>query len=85
MDIYNNAEDKMTVYLETNALRKLTDYTYAETVYTFIFSVFELLSGISEKDFNIRKACLERIDKQQVEIRGSMIEKESRSIAPFSE
>lgn len=65
----------MAIYLETNALRKLTDYKCEETVYTSIFSIFELLSGMSEKDFNIRKACLERIDKQQVEIREPMIDK----------
>lgn len=75
MDIYNNEEEMMAVYLETNALRKLTDYSCEEAVYTSIFSIFELLSGMSEKDFAIRKACLERIDKQQVEIRDPMIDK----------
>lgn len=64
----------MAVYLETNALRKLTNYELEESVYTSIFSVFELLSGITEKDFEIRKACLERIDKQKIEIRGPMID-----------
>lgn len=65
----------MSVYLETNALRKLTNYTCKESVYTSIFSVFELLSGITEKDFEIRKACLKRIEEQKIEIRGPMIDK----------
>lgn len=65
----------MSVYLETNALRKLTNYTCKEPVYTSIFSIFELLSGITEKDFAIRKACLRRIEEQKIEIRGPMIDK----------
>lgn len=65
----------MSIYLETNALRKLTNYTCEESVYTSIFSIFELLSGITEEDFKIRKACLERINKQKIEIRGPMIDK----------
>lgn len=65
----------MSVYLETNALRKLTNYTCKESVYTSIFSVFELLSGITEKDFEIRKACLKRIEEQKIEIQGPMIDK----------
>ncbi len=62
----------MSVYLKTNALRKLTNYTCGESVYT---SIFELLSGITEKDFNIRNACLKCINKQKIEIRGYMIDK----------
>ena len=65
----------MSIYLETNALRKLTNYTCEESVYTSIFSIFELLSGITEEDFKIRKDCLERINKQKIEIRGPMIDK----------
>ena len=65
----------MSVYLETNALRKITNYICEESVYTSIFSIFELLSGITEKDFNIRKACLKRINEQKIEIRGPMIDK----------
>lgn len=65
----------MSVYLETNALRKLTNYTCKESVYTSIFSIFELLSGITEKDFEIRRACLKRIEEQKIEIRGPMIDK----------
>lgn len=65
----------MSVYLETNALRKLTNYTCKESVYTSIFSIFELLSGITEKDFEIRKACLKRIEEQKIEIHGPMIDK----------
>lgn len=69
-------EKPMAVYLETNALRKLTDYTCEqEHVYTSVFSVFELLSGATEKDFKVRKACLERIKKHKLEIRGPMIDK----------
>lgn len=65
----------MSVYLETNALRKLTNYMCEEPVYTSVFSIFELLSGITEKEFKVRKACLERIAKQKIEIRGPMIDK----------
>lgn len=65
----------MPVYLETNALRKLTSYKCKERTYTSIFSIFELLSGITEKDFEIRRACLKRIRAQKIEIRGPMIDK----------
>ena len=65
----------MAIYLETNALRKLTDYKCKEPVYTTIFSIFELLSGMSEKEFIVRKTCLEKIKKQKIEIRGPMIDK----------
>lgn len=65
----------MAIYLETNALRKLTDYSCKEPVYTSIFSVFEILSGITETDFYIRKACLERINEQKLEIKGPMVDK----------
>ena len=65
----------MSIYLETNALRKLTNYTCKEPVYTSIFSIFELLSGITEEDFKIRKACLKRIKEQKIEIRSPMIDK----------
>lgn len=65
----------MAIYLETNALRKLTDYSCKEPAYTSIFSVFEILSGITEKDFYIRKACLERINEQKLEIKEPMIDK----------
>ena len=64
----------MAVYLETNALRKLTNYDCDEPVYTSIFSIFELLSGMSEKDFQIRKACLERISNGNIKIQGPMID-----------
>lgn len=73
--IIHNKEEKMSVYLETNALRKLTSYKCKESVYTSIFSIFELLSGITEKDFEIRKACLKRIKEQKIEIQGPMIDK----------
>lgn len=65
----------MPVYLETNALRKLTSYKCEEHTYTSIFSIFELLSGITEKDFEIRKACLKRIREQKIEIKGPMVDK----------
>lgn len=65
----------MAIYLETNALRKLTSYSCEEYAYTSIFSIFELLSGITEENFEIRKACLLRIKKQKLEIRGPMIDK----------
>lgn len=65
----------LAIYLETNALRKLTDYKYDGTEYTSIFSVFELLSGVKKNDFYKRKACIERIEKQKLIIRGPMIDK----------
>lgn len=65
----------LAIYLETNALRKLTDYKYDGTEYTSIFSIFELLSGVKENDFYKRKACIERIEKQKLTIRGPMIDK----------
>lgn len=65
----------MPVYLETNALRKLTSYECKEHTYTSIFSIFELLSGITEKEFEVRRACLKRIRKQKIEIKGPMIDK----------
>lgn len=65
----------MPVYLETNALRKLTRYECKERTYTSIFSIFELLSGITEKDFEVRRACLKRISEQKIEIKGPMIDK----------
>lgn len=65
----------MAIYLETNALRKLTNYSCSEDVYTSVFSIFELLSGISEEDFEIRKACLKRVFDQGIEVRGPMVDK----------
>lgn len=64
----------MSIYLETNALRKLIDYTCDEQVYTSIFSIFELLSGITPKEFNVRKACLRRISEQEIEVCGPMVD-----------
>ncbi len=65
----------MSVYLETNALRKLVDYSCDEPVCTSIFSIFELLSGITKEDFEIRKACLKRISETRIKVRGPMIDK----------
>lgn len=65
----------MSVYLETNALRKLVDYSCDEPVCTSIFAIFELLSGITKEDFEIRKACLKRISETRIEVRGPMIDK----------
>ena len=65
----------MAIYLETNALRKLTNYRCEETAYTSIFSIFELLSGITKENFEVRKACLRRVKEQKIEIRGPMIDK----------
>ena len=42
---------------------------------TSIFLAFEILSGITETDFYIRKACLERINEQKLEIKGPMVDK----------
>lgn len=65
----------MAVYLETNALRKLLNYECEEKVFTSIFSIFELLSGMDEVEFPIRKTCLQRINEQKIEIRGPMIDR----------
>lgn len=65
----------MSVYLETNALRKLVDYSCDEPVCTSIFAIFELISGISKEDFNIRKACLKRIKESKIEVRIPMVDR----------
>lgn len=57
----------MAVYLETNALRKLTDYKCQEPVYITIFSIFELLSGMSKDEFIKRQSCLKRIRDQKID------------------
>lgn len=62
----------MSVYLETNALRKLTSYKCKEPVWTSIFSIFEFLSGITEEEYDVRKACLRRIKEEKIEIKGPM-------------
>lgn len=65
----------MAIYLETNALRKLTDYSCNQSVVTSIFSIFELLSGVKDQnDYHIRRQCLQRIKKQNVIIRFPMID-----------
>lgn len=65
----------MAIYLETNALRKLTDYSCDQPVATSIFSIFELLSGVKDKnDYHIRRQCLQRVKKQNVIIRFPMID-----------
>lgn len=56
----------MSIYLETNALRKLTDYSCSEYVYTSIFAIFELLSDMTENDFKVRQACLKRVAKAKI-------------------
>ena len=66
----------MAIYLETNALRKLTDYNCNQPVVTSIFSIFELLSGVKDQnDYHIRRQCLQRVNKQNMEIRIPMIDK----------
>lgn len=64
----------MSVYLETNALRKLTSYKCEKPAYTSVFSIFELGSGITEKDYEIRKACLRWIKEQRIEIKGPIVD-----------
>lgn len=65
----------MAIYLETNALRNLTNYDCDQHVYTSIFSIFELLSGINEEEFVVRQSCAKRIKKQKLTIKGPMIDK----------
>lgn len=65
----------MKLYLETNSLRKLTDYSFDKCeVVTSIFSIFELLAGITEKDYHIRRSCLIRIKEQGVKIKIPMVD-----------
>lgn len=65
----------MALYLETNSLRKLTDYSFDKCeVVTSIFSIFELLAGITEKDYHIRRSCLIRIKEQGVKIKIPMVD-----------
>lgn len=56
-------------------MRKLVDYSCGEPVCTSIFSIFELLSGITKEDFEIRQACLKRINESGIEVREPMIDK----------
>lgn len=63
------------IYIETGALRKLLDYNHESNVYTSIFVLFELISGISNNDeFVYRKACIKRIFEQQLIIKPKMVD-----------
>lgn len=64
----------VAIYLETSALRKITDYKCEQDVFTSIFSVFELLAGINEKEYNVRKACITRICEQKIKIKTPMVD-----------
>lgn len=65
----------LAIYLETNALIKLTDYNCKEHTFTSIFSIFELLSGLTEKDFKVRRSCIRRVFKHKLTIKGPMVDK----------
>jgi len=64
----------MAIYLETNSLRKITHYECEKGTYTSIFSIFELLAGMTSYDFKVRKACLHRIAEQALPIKTPMID-----------
>ena len=61
---------EMKYYLETNSLRKLNSSleVLKENSFTSALSIFELISGIREQDFHIRKCVLENIFKSHIEI-----------------
>lgn len=62
------------IYLETNAIRKLVDYKYEGEVFTSVFSLFELISGISEDDFYVRKASVKRLIESKIPIKEQMVD-----------
>lgn len=60
----------MKYYLETNSLRKLNNRLndIKEISFTSALSIFELISGIREQDFHIRKGVIESIFKFELEV-----------------
>lgn len=82
MDIYGinkktRLEDMFMskIYLETNAVRKLTDFKCDNKVFTSVFVLFELISGINNSEqFRIRKANIEKIFSQEIYIVNKMVD-----------
>lgn len=65
----------MKKYLETSAIRKLQNIK-AENVYTSIFTLFELISGINSKEeFDIRKQTVEKIMQSEIYIDWDFVDK----------
>lgn len=63
------------LYLETSAIRKLTDYKCSNDVFTSVFVLFELISGITNEDeFFKRRACIKRIIDQNIVIEKRMVD-----------
>lgn len=60
----------MKYYLETNSLRKLNNRLgdIKEISFTSALSIFELVSGIREQDFHIRKGVIETIFNTELEV-----------------
>jgi len=60
----------MRYYLETNSLRTLSSRLESlnENVFTSALSIFELISGIKDQDFLIRKSVIKNIFKSGIEI-----------------
>lgn len=58
------------LYLDTVAVRRLSKdlINHSESCFTSIFTILELLSGISEKEYNIRKTVLVNLFKSGIEI-----------------
>lgn len=64
------------IYLETNALRKITTYSKEDNVYTSVFALFELISGINSKiEFDRRKAAVTRVIKKGIYIDWDYVDK----------
>lgn len=63
------------IYLETNAIRKLNDFECKNKVFTSVFVLFELISGIdSSEQFRIRKANIEKIFNHKIPIIKKMVD-----------
>lgn len=62
----------MAYYLDTNALRRIKEFT--PDMCTSILAIFELMSGITKEEYNIRQACLKRIADQDLKIREPMVD-----------
>lgn len=61
---------KVKYYLETNSLRKFNSNlkNLKDISFTSALSIFELLSGIRERDFHIRKSVIENVFKSEIKI-----------------
>lgn len=62
------------IYLETNAIIKLADYKCKGEVFTSVFALFELISGMNRDDFEIRRANIKKIFDSNIQIEKKMID-----------